>query len=71
MTSFPVLKGFIAWRIIVAIMAQKKLFHMVLLGNVVLISSSANNTPPIGEPKATATPAALEAVKISLTSATI
>jgi hypothetical protein len=53
----------------VAIMAQKKLFHMVLFGNCVLISSKANNTPPMGDPKATATPAALDAVKISLISA--
>lgn len=58
-------------KMMVAIIAQKKLFHIVLFGNALLISSNANRTPPIGEPKATATPAALEAVSISLISAII
>lgn len=31
-----------------------------------LLTSIANRTPPMGDPKATATPAALEAVRISL-----
>ena len=53
----------------VAIMAQKKLFHILLFEKVEVISSNANNTPPTGEPKATATPAALEAVSISRISA--
>ena len=35
-------------------------------GYITLITSMENNTPPIGEPKATATPAALAAVTISL-----
>lgn len=49
----------------VATKAQKKLRHIVLMLKVWLISSIENNTPPIGEPKATATPAALAAVIIS------
>lgn len=52
-------------------MAQKKLFHMVLLLKDDVISSSANKTPPTGDPKATATPAALDAVSISHISANI
>lgn len=51
---------------IVAIKAQKKLRSIVLLGKFELISSRENSTPPIGDPKATATPAALDADKISL-----
>jgi hypothetical protein len=39
---------------------------MVLLGKLELISSREKSTPPMGEPKATATPAALDADKISL-----
>lgn len=50
----------------VATRAQTKLLHMVLLVKLWLISSIAKSTPPIGDPKATATPAALAAVKISL-----
>lgn len=38
---------------------------MVDGGKCVVISSSANRTPPIGEPNATAIPAALEAVSTS------
>lgn len=53
----------------VAIIAQKKLFHMLRFEKVDVISSSANSTPPTGDPKATATPAALEAVSISRISA--
>lgn len=66
----------------VAIRAQKKLRHMVLILKAWLISwnlraqqsfslglteltSIENRTPPIGEPKATATPAALAAVMTS------
>jgi hypothetical protein len=33
--------------------------------NVDMLTSIANKTPPMGDPKATATPAALEAVTIS------
>lgn len=81
MTSFPVRKGFIADKVTVAMSAQKKLRHIVLMLKVWLIScvdmrlckqnrhgeptSMENKTPPIGEPNATATPAALEAVTIS------
>lgn len=65
-TSFPVLKGFIADSVTVATRAQRKLLHIVLILNDGLISSIENMTPPIGEPNATATPAALAAVKISL-----
>jgi hypothetical protein len=39
---------------------------MVLVEYAWFISSIENKTPPIGEPKATATPAALAAVRISL-----
>lgn len=56
---------------IVAIIAQKKLFHIVRLANVEVISSRAKRTPPTGDPNATATPAALEAVSISRISATL
>ena len=49
----------------VATNAQKKLLHIVLMLNVWVISSIEKSTPPIGEPKATATPAALAAVTIS------
>ncbi len=71
-------------KVTVATKAQKKLRHMVLMLNTLLISwragisgcSYADNsdqslasmekrTPPMGDPKATATPAALEAVRIS------
>lgn len=38
---------------------------MVLIGKLTAISSRANKTPPMGLPKATATPAALAAVTIS------
>jgi hypothetical protein len=37
-----------------------------LIENEWLISSMEKSTPPIGAPKATATPAALDAVRISL-----
>lgn len=65
----------------VATRAQKKLLQRVFMLNELLISckllyddmrnedqttSIENMTPPIGEPKATATPAALAAVTISL-----
>jgi hypothetical protein len=65
----------------VATRAQKKLLQRVFILNELLISckllyddmrnedhntSIENMTPPIGEPKATATPAALAAVTISL-----
>ena len=53
-------------RVKVATKAHTKLCHMVLFVKLWLISSIAKSTPPIGEPKATATPAALAAVKISL-----
>ena len=49
----------------VAIRAQKKLLHIVLILKLLVISSIENMTPPIGEPNATATPAALDAVSIS------
>ena len=64
----------------VATRAQKKLLQRVFILNELLISckllhdnirnedqrtSIENMTPPIGEPKATATPAALAAVTIS------
>ena len=68
-------------KVIVATKAQTKLRHIVLMLKLLVISclelrmkvydyrteltSIENNTPPIGEPKATATPAALEAVMIS------
>lgn len=49
----------------VATRAQKKERHIVLMGKLTVISSRANRTPPIGEPNATATPAAEAAVTIS------
>ena len=53
-------------RVKVATKAHTKLCHMVLFVKLWLISSIAKSTPPMGEPKATATPAALAAVRISL-----
>jgi hypothetical protein len=38
---------------------------MLHVGDAVSLTSSENNTPPIGLPNATATPAAAVAVKIS------
>lgn len=52
-------------RVKVATRAQKTLLHIVLMLKVWLISSIENRTPPMGEPNATATPAALAAVMIS------
>jgi len=52
-------------RVKVATKAQMKLCHIVLAENVWFISSIAKRTPPIGDPNATATPAALDAVTIS------
>ncbi|OMH84469.1 hypothetical protein AX774_g1989 [Zancudomyces culisetae] len=48
-----------------AFLAQKKERPTVPNGNTVLISSIENITPPIGEPNATATPAAADADNIS------
>lgn len=45
--------------------AQKKLLHIVLLGKKNETSSKLNKTPPMGAPKATATPAAEAADRIS------
>jgi hypothetical protein len=50
----------------VATNAQKKLLHIVFIGKLEDISSSENKTPPIGLPKATATPAAEHAENTSL-----
>lgn len=64
-TSLPVLYGFIADNVTVATNAQKNERHIVLIGKLSVISSSANRTPPIGLPNAVATPAAEAAVTIS------
>ncbi len=49
----------------VATSAHRKLLHIVLMLKLWLISSIEKSTPPIGEPKATATPAADAAVMTS------
>ena len=49
----------------VAAKAHKKLRHIVVEGKLNDISSREKSTPPIGDPKATATPAALAAVRSS------
>lgn len=62
--SFP--NGLINRKINEAIRAQKNDLHRVFNGKQQLTSSKLNNTPPIGAPKATDTPAAAAADKISL-----
>jgi len=53
----PVPKGFIALRVAVATMAAQNERQRTLGGKNVETSSRENRTPPMGAPKATATPA--------------
>jgi len=80
-TNFPVPNGSRNFKVMAAIIAQKKLFkwsrqkillslatnllHMTLGGKKYDTSSKLNKTPPIGAPNATATPAAEAALRIS------
>jgi hypothetical protein len=64
-TSFPVWFGFIYFSVKPATTAHRNVRHIVLLGKYELTSSSENRTPPMGAPKATETPAAHDAERIS------
>ena len=56
-STLPVPNGSRNFRVAAATIAQKKLRHITLGGKKYETSSSEKRTPPMGAPKATATPA--------------